>query len=54
MTPPAAPPKSPITSRMVAALAQLRAARENGDGVRELAWLDILDGLLDRYLNGER
>jgi hypothetical protein len=49
---PASP--KPLTDLMTYALGQLRTARADGNPGQEWGWTDILDGLLDRYLQGER
>ncbi|MDD7813715.1 hypothetical protein PP713_14185 [Mycobacterium sp. CSUR Q5927] len=43
-----------LTDKIVTALAQLRAARNQGEFERELTWTYILDRLLDRYSAGHR
>ncbi|WP_172442085.1 hypothetical protein [Mycobacterium heckeshornense] len=46
--------RSPLTEQITDALAQLRAARQQGDPAREFAWQSMLDRLLDRYSQGYR
>ncbi|MGV0634514.1 hypothetical protein ABQE69_08935 [Mycolicibacillus trivialis] len=44
----------PLPERITLALAQVRAARKQGEYERELAWTELLDRLLDRFSAGER
>lgn len=46
--------RSPLTEQITTALAQLRAARDQGEIERELTWQSMLDRLLDRYSQGFR
>lgn len=48
-----APPRS-LTAQLVVARAQIIAARSRGEPEREFYWMQRVDRLLDRYLDGER
>ncbi|SRX93546.1 hypothetical protein MSP7336_01784 [Mycobacterium shimoidei] len=51
---PAATGRKPLTEQITMALAQLRAARAQGEIEREFTWQSMLDRLLDRYAQGFR
>lgn len=48
------PPTLPLTDRISIAWRGLKAARLSGDGIAELGFTDLLDRLLDRFIDGER
>nr|WP_165965029.1 hypothetical protein [Mycobacterium eburneum] len=45
---------APLTEQITTALAQLRAARKQGELEREWTWQSMLDRLLDRFGQGYR
>ncbi len=48
------PPTLPLTDRIVIAWRGLKAARLSGDCTAEFGYSQLLDRLLDRFIEGER
>jgi len=48
------PPTLPLTERITIAWRGLKAARISGDPTAEFGFSQLLDRLLDRYIDGER